>query len=303
MSIVGWIVVILVAVIAALVLYGYIAKSGRIGVHQKSLWDWLSLLIVPVSLAVATLVFTAQQNERLLEIEDQRAQDDTLQAYLDKMSELILSDKDGGIYNPEKQPGEYGHPEAVRLQMLARSRTKAALTTVDGDKKRVIIVFLYENELINRSDSLVSMTGAPLYNADLHDTNFVEINLEGANLGSADFSGAIIPKAIFSGTDLRDADFKGAFLPGADFSSVNPAHSAMYLKGADLTDANFTGANLTAANLTNADLTRANLTDADLTGAFVNPKGGGPQLITQETLEQQTDLLEGTTMPDGTTHP
>lgn len=59
-----------------------------------SLWDWIKLLIVPAAIAGAGLWFNQQQqerqreddrrqNERGLEIEKQRAQDEALQTYLD----------------------------------------------------------------------------------------------------------------------------------------------------------------------------------------------------------------------------
>jgi hypothetical protein len=52
----------------------------------KTVWDWLHLssaLAVPIVLAFVGLWFTAQQNARLQHIEEQRTQDEALQAYLD----------------------------------------------------------------------------------------------------------------------------------------------------------------------------------------------------------------------------
>jgi uncharacterized protein YjbI with pentapeptide repeats len=56
-----------------------------------------------------------------------------------------------------------------------------------------------------------------------------------------------------------------------------------YLAEADLSGANLSGANLSGANLTKADLERASG-------------------VTWAELVQQTDLLEGATMPNGTKH-
>jgi uncharacterized protein HemX len=83
----------------------------------KPLWDWLQLLIVPLVLAAIGFWFTASQEARQQQIEDQRAQqaqnienkraqaerelaeqraqDEALQAYLDQMSTLILDWKLG----------------------------------------------------------------------------------------------------------------------------------------------------------------------------------------------------------------
>ena len=46
----------------------------RSGFGDKTLWDLLQLLIVPLALAVIGFWFTSQQEARQHEIEDQRAQ-------------------------------------------------------------------------------------------------------------------------------------------------------------------------------------------------------------------------------------
>ena len=58
-----------------------------------TLWDWIKFLIVPAAIAGAGLWFNTQQREREQQIAHNRAQDDSLQAYLDGMSKL-LTDKD-----------------------------------------------------------------------------------------------------------------------------------------------------------------------------------------------------------------
>ena len=88
-----------------------------------TLWDWLKLLIVPAVIAIGGLWFNHQQQERQrederrqqergLEIENQRAQDAALQAYLDQMSQLML-EKDLRNSAPESE-----------LRTLARARTR-----------------------------------------------------------------------------------------------------------------------------------------------------------------------------------
>src|SRR5215204_6745689 len=70
------------------------------GFGEKKLWDWLQLLsalAIPILLTVAGFWFAAQQDEREAKrvenerkLEEQRAQDAALQAYLDQMSQLML---------------------------------------------------------------------------------------------------------------------------------------------------------------------------------------------------------------------
>ena len=63
------------------------------------------------------------------------------------------------------------------------------------------------------------------------------------------------------------------------FSSIIGA-GAVFLEGADLTEANLTGANLTEAHLVGANLRKANLTDTNLSGADLtgaNLSGAHPE--------------------------
>src|SRR5918997_2561574 len=66
-------------------------KADNQEIHpQKTLWDWLQLFIVPLALAAIGLWFSVQQDTRQQLLEEQRAQNAALQAYLDQMSQLML---------------------------------------------------------------------------------------------------------------------------------------------------------------------------------------------------------------------
>src|SRR5215217_5071603 len=69
--------------------------------YGVTLWDWIKLLIVPAVIAAGGFWFNRQQQERQqednrrqqergLEIENQRAQDQALQTYLDQMEQLLI---------------------------------------------------------------------------------------------------------------------------------------------------------------------------------------------------------------------
>ncbi len=47
---------------------------ARTGFGDKTVWDWLQLLIVPVILTIGGFWFTAQQEERQRALEDARAE-------------------------------------------------------------------------------------------------------------------------------------------------------------------------------------------------------------------------------------
>jgi uncharacterized protein YjbI with pentapeptide repeats len=304
---------------------------------RKTLWDWLQLFIVPLALAAIGLWFSAQQDahqQKIEEkraksdrhIEEQRAQDAALQAYLDQMSQLLLE----GDLLDSKQDSE--------VRTLARARTLTVLTRLDSRRKGSVVQFLYEASLINKENPVVSLSdvrlsGANLSHLELSDANLSEAELKGANLSDANLSDANLSEAELKGANLSDANLSDANLSdakldGADLSLAN-------LPGADLSGANLSDANLSDANLSDAkldegavlslanlrradlsgadigggtflfdaDLRRAELNDANLKGAYLR----GASLreaegVTQEQLEKQAETLEGATMPDGSIH-
>src|SRR5215218_3701394 len=80
------------------------------GFGDKTAWDWMQLLIVPVVLAVGALLFNLSLNARQLETEerraaaqieaeDQRAQEERLQTYLEQMGTLLI---DEGLLDSEE---------------------------------------------------------------------------------------------------------------------------------------------------------------------------------------------------------
>jgi uncharacterized protein YjbI with pentapeptide repeats len=249
-------------------------RKSRWGLQGKTVWDWLQLLIVPLMLALITVVFTWQQNVRQNELEDQRvreaqkienrraaaerelaeerAQDEALQAYLDQMSTLML----------EKDLRNSGTDSEVST--LARARTLSVLRRVDTSHKDEIMQFLLEAGLVQQEKYF--REGAPVYRGPV-------ILLHGANLGDTDLEFASLFMAVLTEADLSGANLRRALLQGA------------HLYRADLTN----------AKLIQADLTNVNLIEADLSGADLSDAEG----ITNEELEQQSSSLEGATMPNG----
>src|SRR3712207_1724553 len=177
---------------------------ARTGFGDKTLWDVLQLLIVPLVLAVIGLWFTAQQEARQQQIEDQRAQqaqsienqraeaerelaeqrtqDAALQAYLDQMGSLLL-EKDLRASEEESE-----------VRTLARARTLTVLERLDPSRKTAVMEFLIEAELVQ------SVEGGrdpimPLIGANLSDANLSDANLRDADLPNADLSDAVLSEA------------------------------------------------------------------------------------------------------------
>jgi hypothetical protein len=118
-------------------------RESRWGFREKTVWNWLELLIVPLMLALITVVFAWQEDVRQNHIEnqraeaernlaEQRAQDEALQAYLDQMNNLLL----------EHKLRDSKEDSAVRT--LARARTVTVIQRLDAGENLNVMRFLNE---------------------------------------------------------------------------------------------------------------------------------------------------------------
>jgi uncharacterized protein YjbI with pentapeptide repeats len=129
------------------------------------------------------------QRERELEVGAQRAQDDALQAYFDQMSQLLI--------DKELRRKTHWLDDA---RVTARAQSLAVLQRLDGERKKSVLQFLYEAQLINRREStfvegvtyelgparIVGLSGADLRSADLRYIYLSDAALNGALLDNAD---------------------------------------------------------------------------------------------------------------------
>jgi hypothetical protein len=248
----------------------------------KTLWDWMTLLIVPAVLALGGPLFTRYQNRATQAAAERRAQGEALQAYLDQMSAMLIPNQD--------QPSLYGEHPPDSLRAVARARTLTVLPILAGNGKGRVVQFLSESNLIPRrvpseQDKIVDLSGADLRDADLYGLNLREVGLDGAFLEHADLRYAYLPDADLGGTRLSGANLTGANLSSASLWNAQlQSKPDLGLKAADLSGADLSGANLSGANLSGADLS-----DAKLIGAVGR---------TNEELDQ-AHSLKGATMPDG----
>ena len=207
----------------------------------KTLWDWLQLLLIPLVLAVAALLFNraTTRTEQTIALDKQR--EDLLQAYLDRMSELLL----------EKKLATSPSEEASNV---ARVRTITLLFQLDARRIGYVFAFLREAGLMSAysDSSIVSLSQANLNKIDLSQANLSEANLSEANLGQANLGNAYLFGADLSGADFRQADFRQA-----DLNNTN-------LRQADLRQADLSEADLSEADLSEANLIRTIVTEAQL---------------------------------------
>jgi uncharacterized protein YjbI with pentapeptide repeats len=91
--------------------------------------------------------------------------------------------------------------------LVAAARKIQVMRGLDPERKRTVLRFVYEAELI-RSDEIIvnldgaNLTGANLSNAPLEDTDLSDLYLIDANLAQSDLSGADLSGADFSGANV-----------------------------------------------------------------------------------------------------
>lgn len=263
-------------------------RAKNTGFETKTLWDWMELLVIPVVLAVGAFFLNRSERKTEREIATDRQQEAALQAYLDRMADLLLKEKLLTTENEE-------------VRNVARVRTLTVLRGLDSKRKRLLLAFLEEagllrawikeqtGELNYRKYPSVDLSGADFSGADLEGmylfhAHLIKVNFSGANLVKANLDGCDLSDAILINADSRETLFN-------DFPGV-PAK----LNDAKLEKANLSGAYLHEVQLINADLSLANLNGAILSDA--NLKGA---IVTEEQLAKAKSL-KGAIMPDGTKH-
>jgi uncharacterized protein YjbI with pentapeptide repeats len=259
--------------------------------HERTLWDWLDLLIVPAVLALGGYLFarsesqrTQQNAQRQLTLDRdtaaQRRQDDTLQAYLDGMSQLLTN---------TDLPSHSAKP-SKNLCTVARARTLTVLDRLDSGRKRSVLQFLFESGLIYREHTLrhkSNVIGKRYNIVSLKQANLSEANLSEANLRTVDLRKADLRKADLGKADLRRADLRRADLREAKLGE------------ADLSRADLTGANLRTVDLRGADLREAKVHWAKLSGAKLDGTKLQGGLGWSEKQLNVAKSFEEATMPDG----
>jgi uncharacterized protein YjbI with pentapeptide repeats len=261
------------------------------GFGGKTLWDWMSLILIPAVIAGGGTWYKSRQERLARDLEDRRREEeryledqrreqeralqrdrlreDALQQYLDRMTELMLKE---GLRASE--PRE-------EVSSIARARTLTVLRELDSTRKGSLLLFLVESDLIPKSNRVVTLQDADLREADLHGANLIVRMHERG--GEENEGGEGNERTVPRRADVRRAnsevrersaflDLPGVSLRGADLRKAN-------LRGAKLKWADLFGANLAAADLTKARLGQVDLRQADMTGACLREADLGGAIL------------------------
>jgi len=290
------------------------------GFKGKTLWDWLSLAGVPLSLAVLGFWLQIQQQkqndlqkqreleqteklaavereqtEKLATIEqgiaEQNRQEEALENYFDKVSALLVEKNllaiAAKLAKAEKDQ-ETGEAPTESDTGDTTTPEERELLDISVDVIRARTLATLRRLDGNRKGSLIRFL-----------TEAKVISKLSLSLKDADLSHANLHRADLSFAKLRHANLRGADLSGAKLGSAD-------LYGAFLSDAVLVYAKLSGANLHGADLSGAKLGSADLTGTFMDEVNlssanlNGAIGLTKEQLEGgEGPYLCRTQLPEG----
>jgi uncharacterized protein YjbI with pentapeptide repeats len=205
---------LVIGVVALLLWIGYTVLPAYTGFEKKKAWDWIDLLGISSAIALVGWIISRKQRERDETIALEHAQDETLRAYLDQMSDLMI-DQQLGRARKDKDALE------DHVRRVAQARTIAILLGLDGRHKRRPLKLIYELELINRGENILQLKNAGLDHADFSELTLCKAHLIGADLRVSDLSGADLSESDLTEADLRGADLRRANLSNAILTEAN----------------------------------------------------------------------------------
>ena len=147
---------------------------------SKTLWDWLQLLgvlAIPVVVGLGTVWFTTKQAQVSEAGNTDNQRESALQAYIDKISELLLKEHLGEL-----------KPEYAEVRQIARVRTLTVLERLDTERKRNVLLFLLEAGLLYKGKEIIGLRRANLHGVNLRGAHLSKTHLSGVNLSGADRS-------------------------------------------------------------------------------------------------------------------
>ena len=169
------------------------------GFQNKTLWDFMSLLVVPVMLGSMALVYGSydssrqnaienQREEAQQVIEDNRINEEILQSYFDDISNLMLNHNLDAENLTDKEIDEFNES-----QILARARTLATVSVLDGKRNGLLLRFLLETNLFD------------LLQGERLAIDLQKAVLSGYDLCGASLNGSNLSQAVLVRTNFDDA--------------------------------------------------------------------------------------------------
>src|SRR5215216_6413646 len=118
----------------------------------------------------------AAQVERALEVENERAQDAAVQAYLDQLTQLLVTQSDDALIRMQVDDD---------VRQVIQARWEPLLRSLSSTRRWSLVRFLGVIGLLARDRPLVSLVGADLRGVDGRDAPLQGVYLQGARMQGA----------------------------------------------------------------------------------------------------------------------
>jgi len=227
------------------------------GFRDKTLWEILTTVLLPLSLIGATALFNratqqdsldtafSQKRVELDKLADSERQKIMIEYFNDLMA-LVKAENPWTCQDASNQCKTWN--KGGTAYSIAQAQTLVALQVLDPRRQRLMIQFLQSSGLNTLNGNSGLLSGGSIARANLRGAD-----LEGLNLNHV---------------DLQYSSLQGANLVRASLIKAN-------LKGSNISDAKLDRSNLVDANLQEALLFRTNLVcarlyNADFTGAMLS---------------------------------
>lgn len=261
----------------------------------------ISAIFLPLILLIITVVTNCVMTEHTKKVEEAKQ----LNNYLDKLNEILIGEENGEENGKQTELIDYRPSFAFRLEQIKEIDylTRAYTRNLNEKSKKIVLIYLYESDLINHSKAGNGWIGLEGICKNINETinqdveknrktlqELKEKKQKGIDLSVQEMNTATeinkqfseypycnlsTNRYYFDGIDMSDVFMQNiklhnSYLNGANFSGAK-------LMGAEFMGSEFRGANFTKAVLKGANFSRsdkdktfleeANFTGADLTNA------------------------------------
>jgi len=227
--------------------------------NQRTCLRWCKVLIsalLPMVILSFCIVYTLQK-ERFFNTEYQHKQQDEYEQQQRLSFDTYIQDISNNLLQRTEQ-----NSIDNKLLLYIQTKTLIILKNLDVKRKKDILLFLYEKNLIQNNQ--LNLHGADLNNVELtcpHD--FHHLHLSGVYWSNAIFINCRLRFANFTQAYLLNARFINSTLENASFIETNLDNS--YFIQAIILNTNFNGASLRQADFLQADIVQGNnFINADL---------------------------------------
>ncbi len=173
-------------------------------IQNKTLWDWLELLIIPFCLLLLSCLMTyTMDNLQKKELNEQK-ENELLKSYFSDMTSLMMNP----IYKTLIET-TLSDNNANEIQQITSARTLVALDTVSPERRSKIMNFLSDAGLIDN---------IPLKRANLTETNLKYLWLKNGNFHSANLNKADLTGANLKGAKLYFIKYEGTIFNDATYN-------------------------------------------------------------------------------------